>query len=77
MTRPALTYADRAQLNEIGCVRPGNTERDAALDALRAKLVAVQRDVLAVHRTYANLCDAVVGIETAIADVDFEKERVA
>jgi hypothetical protein len=52
-------------------------ERDAALITLRAELVAVQQKVLAVHGSVANLIDAVVGMETAIADVDFERERAA
>ena len=49
-------------------------ERDAALVALRAELVAVQLKVMAVHRTHANLIDALDGVEAAIADVDFERE---
>ena len=77
MTRDYLSYAERAQLNEIGLVRQGSADddRDAALLALRADLVAVQAKVLAAHRRVANLIDAVQAMETAIADVDFEMER--
>ena len=77
MTRADLTHAERAQLNELGFVRKSSADddRDAALLALRAELVAVQAKVLAAHRRVANLIDAVQAMETAIADVDFERER--
>lgn len=54
----------------------GDPARDAKLVSLRADLVAVQQKVLAAHMSVANLVDAVQGLETAIADVDFERERL-
>jgi len=51
--------------------------RDAKLDALRADLVATLAKVQAVHDSGINLVDALYGLELAIGDVDFEKERGA
>lgn len=75
MTRP-LSYSDRSQLNELGFVRQRDdgAERDAKLARVREALLAAQAVVLDVHRSI-NLIDAVQGLETAIADVDFERER--
>lgn len=51
-------------------------QRDAALERVRVALIAAQQVVCAVHRTQGiNLIDAVQAMETALADVDFERER--
>lgn len=75
--RPFLSVSDLSQLREIGCVRQRDDgeERRADLDRARQALLAAQVVVLEVHRKI-NLIDAVQAMETALADVEFEEERI-
>lgn len=51
-------------------------QRDAALERVRVALEAAQHLVLGTHGMFnINLLDAKQGLETALADVEFERER--
>lgn len=73
-----LTYIERAALREDGVIRQSDdSDKRAALARARAALKEAQAVVLSIHRTMdINLVDAVSGLETALADVDFEEERL-
>lgn len=74
-TSPFRTPSAAEERAELQSDHAG-AQRDAALERVRVALIAAQQVVCAVHRTQGiNLIDAVQAMETALADVEFERER--